>query len=356
MHNIKRIMFIGILLSVYLLGGVGFSLSKENPVVVNLMLDADINHAPTPDQVKIAGSSLINLTNEIDPRGLNTTIFVTGDIVSAYRLGITLQGTMSNHELALHGNVTDEKLSSMSDADQEALLTKAKDLLYHCYVCGGKHVDIKGFRPQAFDQNNATFKVLEKLGIIYDAGFQEGIIYMPGHETDAWPYLIDGSNLTAVPASTYELSGERVYLYDRYVKENKKLSGAQWYDLLVKKFEESAKDGVPMVVIFSNLVSGNGDYLDAYRNFLDYATSKEANFVTTMQLVNMAAVKGGKPPALISQSSNAEKINTSETGVIKGCPTCDQTKTGLAQSIINVSIKKNKNCTTCNQSSTNVTK
>ncbi len=49
----------------------------------------------------MAGNNLINLVNEIDPSGLNATIFVSGEMAPAYRLGITLQGTMSNHELAL---------------------------------------------------------------------------------------------------------------------------------------------------------------------------------------------------------------------------------------------------------------
>jgi len=343
-------MVIGVLLSVFLLGSEG--LSSSSPVVVNLMLDADINHAPTADQTTEAGNSLIALTNELVPGKLNTTIFVSEDTATAYRLGITEQGTHPTHELALHGNTTDEKLSSMSDADQETLLTNAKNALYHCYVCGGKHVDIKGFRPQAFDQNNATFNILEKLGIVYDAGFQVGSIYLPGHQNDAWPYLIEGYNLYAVPVSTYMLNGDRVVLYDRYIEETKKLSGAQWYDLLKNKFDESAKDGDPMVVIFSNLVSGNGDYLDAYKNFIQYATDKGANFVTTMQLVNMTATKNPSvnSSAIIAKSLVTEQINTSEVGAVKGCPTCDQTAAGLARSMINVTITKNKNCTTCNSS------
>ncbi len=357
MHNIKSTMVIVVLLGVFLLGSAGISLSKESPVVVNMMLDADINHTPTADQTTEAGNSLIALTNELVPGQLNATIFVSQDIVSAYRLGITEQGTHPTHELALYGNTTDEKLSTMSDADQETLLTNAKDALYHCYVCGGKHVDIKGFRPQAFDQNNATFNILEKLGIVYDAGFQAGAIYMPGHEKDTWPYIIEGHNLYAVPVSTYMLNGERVYLYDRYIKDTKKLSGDQWYEILSKKFDESAKNGDPMVVIFSNLVSGNGDYLDAYKNFIQYATSKGANFVTTMQLVNMTATKNptGNSSAIIAKSLVTEQINKSEIGAVKGCATCDQTAIGTARSMINVTITKSKNCTTCNKSA-NLTK
>jgi hypothetical protein len=34
--------------------------------------------------------------------------------------------------------------------------------------------------PQAFDQNEDTFKILQNLKIAYDAGFQAGLIYRPG--------------------------------------------------------------------------------------------------------------------------------------------------------------------------------
>lgn len=351
MYNIKRSTTIICLLGVFLLGSVGCAISKESPMIVNLMLDADINPLPASEQ-KQAANSLINLVNEIDPKGLNATIFVSGDMISAYRLGITLQGTMSNHELALYGNNTNESLSSLSTAEQKAALSKARDMLYSCYVCGGKHVEIKGFRPQGFDQNEDSFPILEDLGIVYDAGFQAGLIYTPGHENDTWPYLIDGSKLYAVPVSTHPYKGEPVSLFDGYAKE-KKLSGSQWYDLLIGKFDESATAGEPMVVIFSNLVSGDGEYLDAYRNFLSYAESKGANFVTTMQLVDMAAARqSGEPPALVLSTAAEDMAyaNSSEKGVIADCPDCEKVAAGRAASIINVTIQRKNNCPTCNQS------
>lgn len=118
---------------------------------------------------------------------------------------------------------------------------------------------------------------------------------------------------------------------------------------------ENANSGEPMVVIFSNLISGTGDYFDAYRDFINYATSKGANFVTTMQLVDMAAAKSAnsKMSLIISGKMVEEKVNKSETGVIKACPTCDQTAVGVASSIINISVTKSKNCTTCDLLSNN---
>lgn len=347
----KRLAVIICLLGVFLLGSAGCAPSEESPVIVNLMLDADVIHAATPEQKQMAVNSLINLVNEIDPKVRNATIFVSGDMVSAYRLGITLQGTLPNHELAIYGNNTGERLSSLSSVEQKAALTISRNLLYSAYVCGRKHVDINGFRPQGFDQNVDTFRILEDLGVVYDAGFQSGLIYTTDHENDTWPYLIGGYKLYAVPVSTYPFKGELVYLYDRYAKEEKKLSGPEWYDILVGKFDESANAGGPMVVIFSNLVSGDGEYLDVYKNFLSYAESKGANFVTTMQLVNMTAARQpGELPALDLSTEGGAYVNSSEKGVIPDCPDCDKVAAGKAASMINVTIERKSNCLTCNQS------
>ena len=45
-------------------------------------------------------------------------------------------------------------------------MTVANSSLSICYICGQAHRAVKGFMPQAFDQNNDTFKVLMKLGIV----------------------------------------------------------------------------------------------------------------------------------------------------------------------------------------------
>jgi hypothetical protein len=246
----------------------------------------------------------------------------------------------------------------MSDAEQGKLLNKSYEMLYSCYVCGGQHIDIKGFMPQAFDQNEDTFKNLQNLGIVYDAGFQVGNIYRSGHESDTWPYPIDGYNLTAVPISTYSLNGERIYFSDRYIRDEKKLSGSQWYDLLVKKFDESAKGGDPMVVIFSTAVSGSGDYLDAYKKFVEYANAKGARFVATSQLVEMAAAKqpDGQKTGMASEKKTIQPMNASQDmGVLGGCPTCSESNGKGANSIINVTVIKKQKCLTCGQNSSNLT-
>ena len=323
----------------------GSSFAKE--VVVNAMIDFDSPASPTPDQVTQAFSSMVNLTNVIDSRGLNATIFASGDVAASQRLFVTTLGQKTNHELALNGNTKDEKLSSMPYSKQLELLTTAQKNINSCHICGGKVIPIRGFRPQSFDQNNDTLKVLGSLGFLYDVGFESGTLYMPGHKNDTWPYPVMGYNLYAVPVSTTNSSGVRVNLSDRYAKEDLGISGSKWYDLLAAKFDESAINGDPMVVIFSNQVSGSGDYLDAYKNFVTYATSKNAKFVTTMELINMTEVKSatGKLPAL------------SVSGVKPSvCPSCGQKNESKGSLAIGVTITHQGNCTDCNKSSANVTK
>lgn len=346
----RRTAAVACTLGVLLLGFAGIALSQEKPVVVNLMIGADINQSPTHEQLLMADSALRNLTYPVDSRGLNATIYVSGDMASENRLGIMSQ-CKPNHELALRGNSVDEKLSSLSYDGQESSLTRANGSLSISYVCGQTHPEIRGFMPQAFDQNNDTFKVLEKLGTVYDAGFQAGLIYRSGHENDTWPYPIEGYNLTAVPVSSLSISGARLFLDDRYIKEEKKFSGSQWYDLLTKRFDESAKTGNPTVVVFSNLVSGTtSDYLDAYTKFLDYAKSKGAVFVTTMQLVEMAASPHGQAPS----AALKEVMQPANSSKVASCPTCAAKAKSSAKPTINVSVKKNQGCQTCSQHRANL--
>ena len=312
---------------------VGLS-SQSEPVVINLMICTDTPALPTIEQQNIFSNSLVALTNQIAPKGLNATIYVSGDAARFDRLPVTYQASKKNYEIAMHGNATDEKLDLMSYSVQERVLKNAKYAADKCYICGETTENVTGFMPQSFDQNEDTYKILEGMGIKYIAGFKAGLLYLPGHEADNWPYPIKNYNIYAVPISTYNLSGERVLLYDKTIKE-KGLTGNQWYDLLVKKFNQSSENGGPMIVVFSNSVSGNmTDYLNAYTRFMDYATERKAKFVTTMELVDMASGSVAQSPASVASKPI--------------CPECDQQKNNGSGFMI----KATSNCTTCG----NVTK
>jgi hypothetical protein len=318
------------LLIVLLLSGA--ALCEDSSAIVNVMLD--INTYPstadnpiTTEQMNQVHKYIVNLVNGVNSKGINATLFVVGDVVDRERSYITHLGSDMTHEPAVGGMTTGEMLAEMSAADQKTVLDKARQSVDACHICGGKVIHVEGFKPQSFSQNEDTYKVLDDMGFAYDAGFQAGILSMPGHEADTWPYLAPGHKFYAVPISSVDSSGEKVYLTDRHAKEDKELSGSQWYDLLVGKFDESASSGNPMVVSFDNLITGSDpDYLDAYNRFLDYAVSKKAAFVTTMELVNMTKA-GQKTVAIPVQESvapeNATAVNATSTS---GCVACDSMK------------------------------
>jgi hypothetical protein len=164
--------------------------------------------------------------------------------------------------------------------DQETRLRTAKRFLEDDYICGGKEFKIQGYKPQAgsFDEN--AYELLDglKIGYLVD---ETGSI--PQSIGQSRPYRLDNYNFHIVPLSTNEgltLSDKNAYQAG--------LNSAQWYDLLVREFEESRANGEPMSVVFTNTVSGSGDYLEAYRDFIDYATINNADIVMTRELVEVS--------------------------------------------------------------------
>jgi hypothetical protein len=105
----------------------------------------------------------------------------------------------------------------------------------------------------------------------------------------------------------------QVLLSDRIVKEEKGLSGHQWLDLLVSRFDQSIRDSVPMVVLINSSISGSGDYLDAYTEFIGYAAMKNASFVSTLELVNDARAR--------NPSDHVRPVIAKTN-----CPECDKMK------------------------------
>jgi len=279
----------GLLLLFYITIGT-LPLANNDTVIVNVMIDVNSFSSPTPDQENTTHNSLINLTNTLGARRLNTTYYLSGESIPVERLYLTYLGESPRRELAMGSMKFDEKLGSMSSSKQKDQLEKMKSYVKACHVCGGKIIEPKGFKPQSLSQNNATYQALADTGIVYDAGFIAGLLYYPGHERDTWPYLIEPYNIYAVPISSYNFSGEPAILSDRYAKEKRELNSSQWYELLIGKYNESSDNDEPMVVVFDNLISGvDMEYFEAYERFIDYATARNATFVTTMELVNISS-------------------------------------------------------------------
>jgi hypothetical protein len=202
----------------------------------------------------------------------------------------------------------------MSYSEQLAVLQNSKRFASSAHVCGKNEKDISGFKPLSFDQDQNTYRALDDMGMKYDAGFKAGILYAPGHEEDVWPYPVEGHNFYAVPISSCMISGEKVPLQDSYFKENG-LAADRWYDALTSRFNETSGKNEPLVISLTTSISGSGDYLSAFKKFIEYTKSENAYFVNTTQLVDMSVGEGGAVSTIPAKS-----IASSE------CTTCNQNK------------------------------
>lgn len=247
--------------------------------VLNLIID--MQQSPLAEGKSLAEkenlemNSTTNLLNEADSRGLAVSISVTGDIAySVYPLYVTMLGSKANHELMMGGMNGKDELVSFED--QDARLRKTKRYVEDDYICGGTQFKVAGYLPVPNSFNQSSYKILDDLAILYlvdDVGMAES-------QGKTGPYLMNGSTFYVVPVS----QEQEVILKDMAARDAG-LNGTDWYNLLVSKFDESAGKGEPMIVVFTNTVSGFDEYLDAYKKFVEYVAGKGASFVTSKELV-----------------------------------------------------------------------
>jgi len=310
-------------------------MSQSAPTIVNILVDYDTPPHPTSEMLNESRGHLTVMTNEFNSRDINATFFLTREVASSKERGfLAMLGLNLRYELAMGGNTSGERLSTVPYSDQKALLEQVKRWVDLAHFCDVNSINSGGFKPQLFDQNEDTFKVLDELNMTYDAGFKSGVLYMPGHEGDVWPYPVEGHNFYAVPVSTYDLSGEKVLMHDKYLKDERKLSAQELSNVLIGKFDQAASKKEPMIVIFSLSISASGDYLGAMEKFLDYAASKNSKFVTTMELVNIT--KAGAQASVLSrpisesagtsvaslEQSGSNATGTNATSTVR-CSVCD---------------------------------
>lgn len=304
-------------LAIWILSTIPTAMSQtgNSQAVVNLMIDVSAPLNPADEQSEVDRDNIKNIYNSMIKENIPSTWFLTQDVASSETaLYLTQLGLYGDIEFGISGNHSGEKLSSQPYSKQLAILEGSKKYASAAHVCGKNEKAITGFKPQSFDQNQDTYKALDAMGMQYDAGFQSGILYAPGHENDVWPYLVEGHTFYAVPMSTYTLSDKRMVLSDSYFKESG-LNGSQWYDALAAKLNETRSIDEPLVISLTTSISGLGDYLAALKKFIAYARSEDASFVNTSQLVDMGSA------GVHNLSALPVRINGST-----GCRVCDQSK------------------------------
>jgi len=235
------------------------------------------------------GDKLSKIMDELEKRGFKATVYVTTLFVNEQRPVIDKILSKPGYEIAIHGYKTGEILESLNYEDQKSRIKSTISALVGCIFCNNFYLNILGFRPQYFSQNKETFSILDELGILYNSGFIEGMIYLPGHENDPAPYKVEGHNFYAVPISSFyspELN-ERIYLCDMSVKNKYKLTPDKWLEILKARLEISINKDIPLVVIFHDVITGSDDrWLNVFSQFLDEVRLKGLKTVTTAELVN----------------------------------------------------------------------
>lgn len=262
-----------------------------------------------------------------------STMFLTQDVSSSQlALYLTQLGLYGDVEFGISGNSSGEKLSSMPYSEQLAILEGSKKYASAAHVCGKNEKPITGFKPQSFDQNEDTYRALDSMDIRYDAGYQAGILYAPGHEKDVWPYPVEGHKFYAVPLSVYAGSGKSIALQDSHFQESG-LEANQWYDALVSKFNETRGNNEPLVIGLTTSISGSGDYLAALNKFISYAKSENASFVNATTLLDMTQSESNSLPAVPAKAPST------------GCSACEQKKSSSVSNT-NLTISVSMNNTT----------
>jgi hypothetical protein len=138
------------------------------------MIDAEISSSAqnlTPaEEESLEISPLVEMLEYIDSKGINTTVYFTGDFASkqigniSYKDYINYVASKPTYEIALHGMTSSDKLGLMSYQEQLSLLTQAKDLIEAAYIQDNKSSTIMGFRPQGFNQSEDTYNVFGRDG------------------------------------------------------------------------------------------------------------------------------------------------------------------------------------------------
>lgn len=276
MKTIKATMA-AILLLTAVHGVIMSAAANESGILLNLMIDMEQSPqaAESPELARMLEvDSTINLTNELDPKGLNFTIYTVGELADkTYPLYVTLLGSKPNHELALAGMNTGEGLVSLSE--QETRIRRAKRFIENDYICGGRQFKVEGYMPQPNSIDNSTYQLFDTQGIKYlvdSYGLAESDTFRP--------YQMSGYGFYLVPVSR----SNGVILSDR-IAQQEGVSAADWYDMLVKASEDARAKGEPLSVVFTNTVSGRDEYLDSFRKFVQYSAENDAQFLTTAQLV-----------------------------------------------------------------------
>ncbi len=292
----------GHLLVVLILGSAGCVPAGDSdqgmPPLVNLQVTELDDHA-----------ALEAFVTELDGRQIKATLMVA-EYMATEQCDQLRRYHQSGHEIMVYGrpeSPTGERidLTMLSLEEQQTLIGGAKSALEDCL---GESVT--GFRSYLFAHNENTWRVLDALGFEYNLSYvAHSSNSIEGHEDDEWPYEVPDHTFWAVPIHSAELDGQTKAFCDMPFSE---ISAEEWEALLKGEFDQTAEGGLPLKVLFHSYFSANdAGRWEAFRNFLDYAESQGAAFVTVEQLMGEMSARvnpaAGGGPAKASESSGVRE-------------------------------------------------
>ncbi len=169
--------------------------------------------------------------------------------------------------------------------EQKSLLSNAKSILEGCRPCGFFKAVI-GFRFQPFIQNEDTYRVLDKLGIIYISGIKTG---GSNKKIDELPRLLEGHRFHVIPVTSISYNKRLIYLNDSdpFLDEKLKLKSEEWSEVLSLSIKQSIKKNRPLVLILHDWYIGSMEKYGYWKPFVDFLDEVEgrATFIKTHELV-----------------------------------------------------------------------
>ncbi len=235
-------------------------------------------------------------TDEVEPlntavsavreRGFDAVVLVDGGFAEAQceRLNeLDSQGFEVMQFIRPSEDGEDTVMSALTREEQRAALTNGKGAIEACL-----DRPVEGIRMTHFDQNQATYDLVDQLDYTYNLGFvAHSASSLEGHRDDVLPYQVDEYEFWAVPMHSVELEGDVKAFCDKPMSS---LSPDQWLELMIEEFETTDGAERPLLVeIHPSFLVPQTDRFEAFTSFLDYAEGQGAEAMTVEEYVEWTA-------------------------------------------------------------------
>lgn len=293
------------------------------------ILKAEVAYADTPPTSKLTmvniqvdlekegdQFSVYNILSEIESRGWNVTVYVTGEFAT-HHPGVVKDIHDRGHQIAVHGWQSGEDLTLLTYEQQLDLLTQAFTAVRS--AVGRMNPEyISDFRPQEFKQDDNTFRVLQTLGVRSNSGFISGQgVSRPSHTRYGF-VAIPIANLYGCGCPGGEDKG--ICLCDHYIFDVLGASPNEYLKYLKAKYDQNNVSKAPMsIIVHSYIMMADANRLQALSKFLDHIRDHGGQVVLTDLITSIA---NRYITGLLVEGPSSAKPGQAITLTIKYVPTC----------------------------------